>query len=110
MNNCNFIGRLANDVKVVEGKEKNFISFSIAVNNGKEAPATFVDCVAFGKTAEVINTYFKKGDFIGVNARYDVRVSEKDGKKFYNSQFIVNEFTFCGGKAGTEEKPVKKGF
>lgn len=102
MNNCNFIGRLVKTPEVKKGANKNFVVFSIAINNGSNKEATFIDCIGFGKTGEAISKFFKKGDFIGIEASYDMNVSEKDGKKFYHPQFVVNSFTFCGNKA-TEE-------
>lgn len=110
MNNCTFIGRLTSDPEVKKGPNKNFVVFSIAINNGKDKdgkalPATFIECIGFGKTGEAISKFFKKGDFIGLETSYSMNVSEKDNKKFYHPQFIVNGFTFCGGKKSEEEKP-----
>jgi single-strand DNA-binding protein len=50
-----FQGNLTRDVELV-GKENNVARFSIAVNNGygENEETMFMDCVAFGKQAEII--------------------------------------------------------
>ena len=72
MNSINLIGRLTKDVIFRKGEEekKSSAAFSIAVDNGKdssgEKQVLFIDCKVFGKTAEVINDYCKKGDKIAL--------------------------------------------
>lgn len=60
-------GRLAQDPTIRETNSKTKVaSFSIASDrrfsgDGGEKKTDFVDCVAFGKTAEVIEKFFGKG-------------------------------------------------
>lgn len=63
----------------------------------------FVDCQLFGKRAEVVNKYFKKGDPIFVEGRLKYDHWEKDGKKQSKIRVFVENFEFIGkggGKSG----------
>jgi single-strand DNA-binding protein len=102
MNNCSFIRRLTKD------GELRYTSSGIAVftlnvavqdkfkNQNGEYGVTFINLVAWKGLAEMMANHCKKGDQIGVVARYQQRSYENnDGKKVYISEFIVNELTFC---------------
>lgn len=62
----------------------------------------FVDCQMFGKRAETVNKYFKKGDPIFVEGRLKFDSWEKDGRKFSKLRVFVENFEFLGkgGKSG----------
>jgi single-strand DNA-binding protein len=81
-------------------------NFTVAVNRkvarDEERKADFITCTAWRKTAEFIASYFHKGDSIVVEGGLQVRSWEKDGKKHYATEVIVNEATFVDGK---NEKP-----
>ncbi len=86
-------------------------SFGLATNrtfkdkNGQKQETTeFHNIVAFGRTAEVIAQYCKKGRPIFVEGRIQTRSWEgkEDGKKQYRTEIIVDNFQFGadGGKGG----------
>lgn len=86
-------------------------TFGIATNrtykdkNGAKQEATeFHNVVAFGRTAEVIGQYFKKGRPIYVEGRIQTRSWEgkEDGKKQYRTEIVMETFQFGadGGKGG----------
>ena len=63
----------------------------------------FVDCQIFGKRAEVINKYFKKGDPIFIEGRLKLDSWQaQDGTKRSRLRVFVENFEFIGGgrKAG----------
>jgi single-strand DNA-binding protein len=60
----------------------------------------FVDCQIFGKRAEVINKYFKKGDPIFVEGRLKFDSWEKDGKKNSRLRVFVENFEFIESRRG----------
>lgn len=60
----------------------------------------FVDCQLFGKRAEVVNKYFKKGDPIFVEGRLKFDQWEKDGKKQSKLRIFVENFEFIGKGGG----------
>jgi single-strand DNA-binding protein len=59
----------------------------------------FVDCTAFGRTAEVINQYFAKGKPIFVEGRlkYDQWDDKNGGGKRSKLTVVVDHFQFVGG-------------
>ena len=65
----------------------------------KEDPADFLNCVAFGKTAETIANHLVKGNPILVEGHIQTGSYEaKDGTKRYTTDIIVNRFEFVQGK------------
>ena len=75
--------------------------FGIAINKrwtGKDGQKNekvcFVDCKAFGKTAENIAKYFTKGSPIYLEGELDLEQWEKDGKKHSMMKILVNNFQF----------------
>ena len=63
---------------------------------------TFVDCSAFGRTAEVINQYFSKGKpiFIEGRLKYDTWEDKQGGGKRSKLTVVVENFQFVGGRDG----------
>jgi single-strand DNA-binding protein len=63
---------------------------------------TFVDCSAFGRTAEVINEYFKKGKpiFIEGRLRYEQWEDKQGGGKRSRLSVHIDNFQFIGGREG----------
>lgn len=128
MNKWCAIGRLVRDpeVRYSQGANATAIArFSIAVNRRfkkeGEPDADFFSCVAFGKTAEFIEKYFKQGKQIGVVGRVENdNYTNKDGQKVYGTRITIDECFFCGssdsnnGSGGeaqnAQPKPDKEGF
>ena len=82
------------------------VEFGIACNrkfrtqSGEDREeVTFVDCSAFGKTAEVINQYFQKGKPIFVEGRlkYDSWEDKQGGGKRSRLTVQIENFQFIGG-------------
>ncbi len=61
----------------------------------------FVDCSAFGKTAETINQYFTKGKpiFIEGRLKYDSWEDKQGGGKRSKMTVVIETFSFIGGPA-----------
>ena len=83
-------------------------SFSVAVNrNYKDSSGeskedvSFIDCSAWGKAAEIIRQYAKKGTGILVSGRLDQRSWEKDGQKHSRVEIVVEDFNFLGGSSNS---------
>lgn len=82
-------------------------NFSLAVNRtwkGQDGQTqeqvSFIDCVAWGKTGEVIAQYMQKGRPILVDGRLDQRSWEQDGQKRSKIEVVVENFNFVGGGDG----------
>lgn len=57
-------------------------------------------CAAFGKTAEIIQQYVKKGSLLYVDGKLSTSQYEKDGQTHYATQVVVNTMQMLGGKSG----------
>ena len=86
-------------------------SFSIATNRvwkdktgTKQESADFHNIVAFGKTAESVNTYLKKGSQALVEGRIQTRSWEKDGQKRYTTEIIADTVQFGAHKESNTDK------
>lgn len=107
MNKVELVGNLTRDpeVKYSTGENATAIArFSIAVGRRfkreGDAEADFINCVAFGKTAEFIEKYFSKGSPIGISGRIQTgSYTNRDGNKVYTTDVIVEETEFVGKKS-----------
>jgi single-strand DNA-binding protein len=80
--------------------------FGIAANRHwtkdgeKQEEVTFVDLVAFGKQAEVINQYCKKGDLFHLRGRlkYDTWEDKQTGAKRSKLSVVVEDFQLMGNR------------
>lgn len=107
MNSVALLGRITKDLELKTGGAKNtsFGRFNLAVNrNYKNADgkydADFINCLAFGKTAETIAKYFKKGSQIAVNGHIQTgNYTNKDGQKVYTTDVIIDNFDFVGSSS-----------
>lgn len=83
--------------------------FSVAVNRKfKDSEgnykADFINCLAFGKTAEFIGKYFEKGNAIGITGRIQTgSYTNKDGQKIYTTDVVVEDAEFVESKNGTAQ-------
>lgn len=106
MNKVILMGRLTRDVelKYANGKEPVAVGrFTLAVNRRfkkeGEPDADFINCVAFGKTAEFISEYFSKGKMIAIVGRIQTgSYTNQNGQKVYTTDVLVEEANFCGEK------------
>jgi single-strand DNA-binding protein len=63
--------------------------------------ATFVDCEAWGKTAEVIQQYFSKGKPIFIEGRLKLdQWEDKEGKKQSKLRVVIEGFEFVESRGG----------
>ena len=103
MNKVQLVGRLTRDPEIRYSQGENATAtarFSVAVNRRfKNAEgnydADFINCVAFGKSAEFVEKYFKKGMAIGLTGRIQTgSYTNKDGQKVYTTDVVVEETEF----------------
>ena len=104
MNNVSLVGRLTRDpeVRYTDGGS-SLARFSIAVDRRfkKEGQpdADFPSCVAFGKTAEFIEKYFRQGQRIGLTGRIQTgSYTNNDGVKIYATDVVVESAEFVESK------------
>lgn len=112
MNIVNLIGRLVSDPRTTEKNDTVVSRFTVAINRNKDM-TDFINCVAFNKTAELIDDYFGKGDMIGLTGSLHSGSYEgKDGKKVYFTEVNVSKIYFVGNRRkehneGFEEVPFE---
>ena len=95
MNNVNLIGRVTRDIELHNGQNSTVCKFSLAVNRRfKKDETDFINCVAFGKTAELISKYVTKGQQFAVSGRIQTGSYDKDGQRVYTTDVVVESFTF----------------
>ena len=83
-------------------------SFTAAVNRNyrgtdgeQKEEVSFIDCSAWGKLAETIAQYGKKGNGVLVSGRLNQRAWEdKNGNKRSSVEIVVEDFNFVGGRDG----------
>lgn len=68
-----------------------------------EASADFINCVAFGKQGEFAEKYLRQGMAILVKGRIQTgSYTNKDGKKVYTTDVVVEEHEFCESKGASQ--------
>lgn len=107
MNKVILMGRLTREpeVRYSNGAEPLAVArYTLAVNrrmkkNGNgEQEADFIPCVAFGKSGEFAEKYFRKGQMVAVTGRLQVRSWDKDGERRYTTEVIIEEQHFAESK------------
>lgn len=101
MNNVVLKGRLTKDVELryTQGAEpKAYCMFSVAVNRMKQGECDFINCKAWGKTAEFLGKYFAKGQEIVLQGRIEVSTTDTDGVKKSFTNVVAEKVEFCGSK------------
>ena len=103
MNNVSLIGNLTRDpeLKYLPSNNTPVVNYSIVVTNffrkdddGKPT-ADFINCVTFGKAAESLATYMKKGCKLGITGRIQVRRwQDQEGRNRYATEIITNSVDF----------------
>lgn len=94
-----YLGTISRDVELrTSAKGMSVLSFSIANKEGfgDNERTDFIPCVAFGKTAELISKYFKKGDPILLSGKWQNSPYQKNDKGYDipNWQYVVQGITF----------------
>ena len=112
MNKVELLGRTTADVELQKTKDgKEYARFTLAVQRRLDKEKTdFLDCVAFGKLAEVISKYVKKGNRIIVCGNIQTSIVEKEKTKTKYTSIIVDDFYFTEAKAMIENEPEELPF
>lgn len=102
------MGRLCNDPVIRNTDSTTVASYTLAIDRiGKDKGADFIRCVSFGKTADFVERYLKKGMKIAVEGRIQTgSYTDKNGNKVYTTDVIVNAHHFCEGKSADEKAPA----
>ena len=108
VNSVTVIGNLGKDPEVRYMPDgSSVINFSLAASEKwtdksgeKKEHTEWIDIVFFGRTAEVIAEYCKKGSSLYVTGRLKTRKYEKDGVTHYKTDVVGERMQFLGSKGG----------
>lgn len=124
MNNVFISGRLTKNIELSYGAQSQIAvgRFTLACDRGKDRDgkdkgADFISCVAFGRTAENLERYSGKGLRLSVSGHIQTGSYEKDGKKYYTTDVIVDRAEIVDWKDSNQTQtqtksadPVPQGF
>jgi len=108
VNQAIICGRLVRDpeIRYTNGEEAKAVAkYTIAVDRMRDKEADFISCVAFGKSAEFAERYFRKGQRVLISGRIQTSsYTNKDGQKVYTTGVLIATQEFADGKgAGGEQ-------
>jgi len=103
MNKVILLGRLTKDpeIRYSQKTQLKVVTFTLAVNRkyvkqGEERQTDFINIVAYSKSADFAEKYFKKGLQICVSGRIETRSWNDDNDiKHYATNVIAEEFDFA---------------
>ena len=105
MNIVSLVGRLTKDPECGMGKNQTaYAKFTVAVDRKWKdeqgnRQADFISCVAFGKTADFIGTYFNKGSKIGITGSIQTgSYQDQNGNTIYTTDVLVDGAEFVESK------------
>lgn len=116
LNKAIIVGNLTRDPEVKSLPNGQIVTtFSVATNRthtdkqGQRQESTdYHNIVAFGKQAEILSQYCKKGSGLLVEGRIQTRSWDgTDGKKIYRTEVIVEKFEL-GPRPSTDRKVEQK--
>lgn len=115
MNKIILVGRLATEIEMKKSGETKYGRFSLAVQRrGKKDEADFINCAVFGKTAETMFEWCRKGHRIGIEGHLQISQYEKNGEKKSGYSVIVETMEFLqtkneksGDTTQVQAEPVK---
>lgn len=116
LNEINLIGRVTKEIEVKKTqKNKSFIHFTLAIDNGKDRDSSFIECQAWEGRAETIAKWVKKGDMLHVSGELiNKNYENKEGVNVYTYVVNVNGFTLLPNsrkesvETPAEEQPQKE--
>ena len=115
MNKVILMGRLTRDPEVRYSAGDNSMAvarYTLAVDRrfsrrDGEPTADFIGCVAFGRSAEFAEKYFRQGLKVVVPGRIQTgSYTNRDGQKVYTTDVVVEDQEFAESKAASAEHGV----
>ena len=105
INHVTLVGRLTRDAELKYTNSGQAVSnISLAVNQRRRRDeqwvdeAHFFDCVVWGRTAEVLNTYLVKGKQVGIEGQLRQNRWEQEGRTRSRVEIWVNNIQLLGGR------------
>jgi len=117
LNLCQFIGRLGKDPETSATPSGTTVTkVSIAVGGQwkdsagqKKESTTWVSVVAFGKLAEIMGQYLKKGSKVYLSGKMSVRKwQDKSGQDRYTTEIIAGDMQMLEGRGDSPARAEPK--
>lgn len=107
INHVVLIGRLTKDPELAYTQNKKaFTQFILAVNRisneNANKTADFIRCQAWGKTAENLVKFMRKGSQIALTGTIRTSSYDKNGRICYSTDIVANEIQFLDSVKKTE--------
>lgn len=110
MNRVILMGRLTKDpdIRYSQGEKSTAIArFTLAVDRkfkqDGQPTADFINCLAFGKRAEFMEKYCRKGTKLVVEGSWQTgNYTNKDGNKVYTNECLVESCEFAESKSSEQ--------
>ena len=111
MNKTILMGRLTRDPEVRYAANDSgmaIVRYTLAVDRRRTGnagqSADFINCVAFGKTGEFAEKYFRKGTKILISGRIQTgSYTNQENQRIYTTEVIVEDQEFAESKRASEE-------
>lgn len=111
-------GRIGKDIEIKQVGQSVVAKISVATsekwtdkNTGqKQERTTWHNVEAWGKQAEIISQYFKKGDGIGLQGSIQTDEYEKNGEKRYSTKIKLTSFWFPVSSGQAQQAQPQQGF
>lgn len=110
MNKVILMGRLTRDAEIRYSQGENATAiarFSLAVDrrirrDNDEQGADFINCIAFGKIAEFLERFGRKGTKFVLEGRIQTgSYTNKDGQRVYTTDVVVENMEFAESKSSS---------
>lgn len=108
------MGNLTRDIEIrTTPSGQSVANFTLAVSRSwkgadgqNQDQTSFIDCVAWGKSGEILAQYVQKGNPLLVSGRLDQRSwdDKETGKKRSSVEVYVEDFNFVGGGRGDSQE------
>lgn len=114
LNSVQLHGRLTAEPQYKDGQTP-MVRFSLAVqrnfkNKDGNYDADFINCMAFGKRANMIAQYFHKGSEMIVTGEWRTgNYTNQQGQKIYTNDLNVSTVDFAGGKNSGNQSSNQRG-
>lgn len=116
MNAVVLVGRTTKDIELRRTASGTAVaSFTLAVNRDFKTQdgedADFIQCVAWKKTAELLEQYVHKGDRIALEGSIRTRnYTGNDGRKIYVTEVLANHVEFLETKKNNQQSNSQHGY
>lgn len=106
MNSITITGHLGRDIELRSLSDGTPVGgFSVADSQGRDKPAIWWRCSIFGKRAESLAPYLKKGQQVAIVGTVSEReYTDKDGQKRTSIDVRVNDLALQGGRPTEQQE------